>query len=167
MIYVISRRTCFLLLHSVLRASSGARILWMRRKTLGLLSRSTSRDFRHLVKVLFYISLNCYTNLYNLISGDIPFEDLSTAETVKDSSLASTPSEKKTSIMGTISGDFNHSFDSYGVNILLSKGIKMKKRSGLLGIFGQNKVETTISSLVLSPWSHMNPYLAWKGGQID
>jgi len=53
--------------------------------------------------------------------GDIPFEDLSTAETVKDSSLASTPSEKKTSIMGTISG------------------IKMKKRSGLLGIFGQNK----------------------------
>ena len=46
------------------------------------------------------------------ISGDIPFEDLSTAETVKDSSLASTPSEKKTSIMGTISGDFNHSFDS-------------------------------------------------------
>lgn len=53
--------------------------------------------------------------------GDIPFEDLSTVETVKDSSLASTPSEKKTSIMGTISG------------------IKMKKRSGLLGIFGQNK----------------------------
>jgi len=53
--------------------------------------------------------------------GDIPFEDLSTIETVKDSSLASTPSEKKTSIMGTISG------------------IKMKKRSGLLGIFGQNK----------------------------
>jgi len=53
--------------------------------------------------------------------GDIPFEDLSTTETVKDSSLASTPSEKKTSIMGTISG------------------IKMKKRSGLLGIFGQNK----------------------------
>ena len=45
-------------------------------------------------------------------SGDIPFEDLSTAETVKDSSLASTPSEKKTSIMGTISGDINHSFDS-------------------------------------------------------
>ena len=37
-------------------------------------------------------------------SGDIPFEDLSTVETVKDSSLASTPSEKKTSIMGTISG---------------------------------------------------------------
>ena len=109
---VISRRMCFLLLHSVLRASSGARILWMKRKILGLLSRSTSRDFRHLVKVLFYISLNCYTNLYNLISGDIPFEDLSTAETVKDSSLASTPSEKKTSIMGTISGDFNHSFDS-------------------------------------------------------
>ena len=39
-------------------------------------------------------------------SGDIPFEDLSTVETVKDSSLASTPSEKKTSIMGTISGSF-------------------------------------------------------------
>merc|ERR1712147_136822 len=43
--------------------------------------------------------------------GDIPFEDLSTTETVKDSSLASTPSAKKTAIMGTISG------------------IKMKKRS--------------------------------------
>lgn len=54
--------------------------------------------------------------------GDIPFEDLSTVDSsVRDASLSTTPSEKKTSIMGTISG------------------IKMKKRSGLLGIFGQNK----------------------------
>jgi len=53
--------------------------------------------------------------------GDIPFEDLSTTDSVREASLTSTPQEKKTSIMGTISG------------------IKMKKRSGLLGIFGQNK----------------------------
>jgi len=54
--------------------------------------------------------------------GDIPFEDLSTVDnSVRDASLNSTPSDKKTSIIGTISG------------------IKMKKRSGLLGIFGQNK----------------------------
>ena len=58
--------------------------------------------------------------------GDIPFEDLSTAES--GSGLGSTttpqntPSEKKNSILGTITGG------------------KIKKRSGLLGIFGQNKV---------------------------
>ena len=57
-------------------------------------------------------SFHRIVNQICIISGDIPFEDLSTTETVKDSSLASTPSEKKTSIMGTISGDFNHSFDS-------------------------------------------------------
>ena len=74
--------------------------------------------------------------------GDIPFEDLSSLDNVSGSafrylayrliSLSSgninastpqgTPSEKKTSILGTITGG------------------KIKKRSGLLGIFGQNKV---------------------------
>ena len=58
--------------------------------------------------------------------GDIPFEDLSTADSGSGNSSTttpqSTPSEKKTSILGTITGG------------------KIKKRSGLLGIFGQNKV---------------------------
>ena len=58
--------------------------------------------------------------------GDIPFEDLSTVDSGSGSSSTttpqSTPSEKKTSILGTITGG------------------KIKKRSGLLGIFGQNKV---------------------------
>jgi len=57
--------------------------------------------------------------------GDIPFEDLSTADSGSGNSTTttpqSTPSEKKTSILGTITGG------------------KLKKRSGLLGIFGQNK----------------------------
>jgi len=57
--------------------------------------------------------------------GDIPFEDLSTADSGSGNSSTttpqSTPSEKKTSILGTITGG------------------KIKKRSGLLGIFGQNK----------------------------
>ena len=58
--------------------------------------------------------------------GDIPFEDLSTVDSGSGTSSTttpqSTPSEKKTSILGTITGG------------------KIKKRSGLLGIFGQNKV---------------------------
>ena len=58
--------------------------------------------------------------------GDIPFEDLSTVDSGSGNSSTttpqSTPSEKKTSILGTITGG------------------KIKKRSGLLGIFGQNKV---------------------------
>jgi len=58
--------------------------------------------------------------------GDIPFEDLSSLDNVSGNINASTtpqgtPSEKKTSILGTITGG------------------KIKKRSGLLGIFGQNK----------------------------
>jgi len=57
--------------------------------------------------------------------GDIPFEDLSTVDSGSGNSSTttpqSTPSEKKTSILGTITGG------------------KIKKRSGLLGIFGQNK----------------------------
>jgi len=57
--------------------------------------------------------------------GDIPFEDLSTVESGSGNSSTSTPqntpSEKKNSILGTITGG------------------KIKKRSGLLGIFGQNK----------------------------
>jgi len=57
--------------------------------------------------------------------GDIPFEDLSSLDNVSGTINASTPqgtpSEKKTSILGTITGG------------------KIKKRSGLLGIFGQNK----------------------------
>merc|ERR1719410_1912625 len=57
--------------------------------------------------------------------GDIPFEDLSSQDNVSGNVNASTPqgtpSEKKTSILGTITGG------------------KIKKRSGLLGIFGQNK----------------------------
>merc|ERR1719278_1192458 len=57
--------------------------------------------------------------------GDIPFEDLSSLDNVSGNMNASTPqgtpSEKKTSILGTITGG------------------KIKKRSGLLGIFGQNK----------------------------
>eukprot|EP00090_Calanus_glacialis_P036486 TRINITY_DN6233_c0_g1_i4.p1 TRINITY_DN6233_c0_g1~~TRINITY_DN6233_c0_g1_i4.p1 ORF type:complete len:599 (+),score=196.43 TRINITY_DN6233_c0_g1_i4:105-1901(+) len=57
--------------------------------------------------------------------GDIPFEDLSTAESGSGNSSITTPqntpSEKKTSILGTITGG------------------NFKKRSGLLGIFGQNK----------------------------
>merc|ERR1719189_1011107 len=60
--------------------------------------------------------------------GDIPFEDLSSLDNVSGSINASTPqgtpSEKKTSILGTITGG------------------KIKKRSGLLGIFGQNKSVT-------------------------
>ena len=74
--------------------------------------------------------------------GDIPFEDLSSLDNVSGNSVRyrahwlislssgninastpqGTPSEKKTSILGTITGG------------------KIKKRSGLLGIFGQNKV---------------------------
>merc|ERR1711923_87965 len=58
--------------------------------------------------------------------GDIPFEDLSSLDNMSGSinpgTLQGTPSEKKTSILGTITG------------------VKIKKRSGLLGIFGQNKV---------------------------
>eukprot|EP00092_Neocalanus_flemingeri_P004945 GFUD01005318.1.p1 GENE.GFUD01005318.1~~GFUD01005318.1.p1 ORF type:complete len:600 (-),score=173.19 GFUD01005318.1:480-2279(-) len=58
--------------------------------------------------------------------GDIPFEDLSTVDSGSGNSSTTTtpqntPSEKKTSILGTITGG------------------KIKKRSGLLGIFGQNK----------------------------
>jgi len=57
--------------------------------------------------------------------GDIPFEDLSTVESGSGvgstTTPQNTPSEKKTSILGTITGG------------------KIKKRSGLLGIFGQNK----------------------------
>ena len=64
--------------------------------------------------------------------GDIPFEDLSTVE--RGSGVGSTttpqntPSEKKTSILGTITGGIT--------------GGKIKKRSDLLGIFGQKKVST-------------------------
>ena len=74
--------------------------------------------------------------------GDIPFEDLSSLDNVSGRAVVclglqliylwlgnmnastpqGTPSEKKTSILGTITGG------------------KIKKRSGLLGIFGQNKV---------------------------
>jgi len=57
--------------------------------------------------------------------GDIPFEDLSSLDNMSGSinpgTPQGTPSEKKTSILGTITG------------------VKIKKRSGLLGIFGQNK----------------------------
>jgi len=56
--------------------------------------------------------------------GDIPFEDLSTVDCGSGNSSTTpqnTPQEKKTSILGTITGG------------------KIKKRSGLLGIFGQNK----------------------------
>jgi len=59
--------------------------------------------------------------------GDIPFEDLSSVDNdstkggTPGGSLTNTPSEKKTSILGTITG------------------VKIKKRSGLLGIFSQNK----------------------------
>jgi len=57
--------------------------------------------------------------------GDIPFEDLSTVESGSGvgstTTPQNTPSEKKTSILGTITGG------------------KIKKRSGLLAIFGQNK----------------------------
>ena len=60
---------------------------------------------------------------------DIPFEDLSTAESGSGNSSTTTPqntpSEKKTSILGTITGG------------------NFKKRSGLLGIFGQNKVSNS------------------------
>ena len=71
-----------------------------------MLLRSTSLVF-HLL-VIFdssYVSKFDIEVDHKLLSGDIPFEDLSTVETVRDSSLASTPSEKKTSIMGTISGN--------------------------------------------------------------
>ena len=76
--------------------------------------------------------------------GDIPFEDLSSLDnmsgtqsqintgqvfiikfhlgSINPGTPQGTPSEKKTSILGTITGG------------------KIKKRSGLLGIFGQNKV---------------------------
>eukprot|EP00090_Calanus_glacialis_P036485 TRINITY_DN6233_c0_g1_i3.p1 TRINITY_DN6233_c0_g1~~TRINITY_DN6233_c0_g1_i3.p1 ORF type:complete len:602 (+),score=196.21 TRINITY_DN6233_c0_g1_i3:105-1910(+) len=57
--------------------------------------------------------------------GDIPFEDLSAVESGSGvgstTTPQNTPSEKKTSILGTITGG------------------NFKKRSGLLGIFGQNK----------------------------
>lgn len=57
--------------------------------------------------------------------GDIPFEDLSTVDSGSALGTPATPAEKKTSILGTITGG------------------KIKKRSGLLGIFGQTKVNTT------------------------
>jgi len=64
--------------------------------------------------------------------GDIPFEDLSSLDNMSASinpgTPQGTPSEKKTSILGTISGG------------------KFKKRSGLLGIFGQNKNVTGLNS---------------------
>jgi len=53
--------------------------------------------------------------------GDIPFEDLSTVDSGSALGTPATPAEKKTSILGTITGG------------------KIKKRSGLLGIFGQTK----------------------------
>ena len=71
--------------------------------------------------------------------GDIPFEDLSTVDSGSGvggtTTPQNTPSEKKTSILGTITGG------------------KIKKRSGLLGIFGQNKVRNSSSSAGKQVWS--------------
>merc|ERR1712110_232661 len=50
-----------------------------------------------------------------------------------------TPSEKKTSILGTITGG------------------KIKKRSGLLGIFGQNKNVTGMSPISQEDFSELPP----------
>jgi len=64
--------------------------------------------------------------------GDIPFEDLSSHDTTSGSinpgTPQGTPSEKKTSILGTITGG------------------KIKKRSGLLGIFGPTKNVTGLNT---------------------
>ena len=71
--------------------------------------------------------------------GNIPFEDLSTVDSGSGvgstTTPQNTPSEKKTSILGTITGG------------------KIKKRSGLLGIFGQNKVRNYGSSAGKQVWS--------------
>merc|ERR1719336_533845 len=73
--------------------------------------------------------------------GDIPFEDLSSQDNVSGNVNASTPqgtpSEKKTSILGTITGG------------------KIKKRSGLLGIFGQNKAVSV--STIQEDFSELPP----------
>merc|ERR1719228_2294215 len=75
--------------------------------------------------------------------GDIPFEDLSSLDNMSASinpgTPQGTPTEKKTSILGTISG------------------IKMKKRSGLLGIFGQNKNVTGLNSAPQEDFSELPP----------
>ena len=98
--------------------------------------------------------------------GDIPFEDLSSQDNVSGSKVVyqdcrlisfssgnvnastpqGTPSEKKTSILGTITGG------------------KIKKRSGLLGIFGQNKVhiiQMYSDSISLLNISNAFDYLSW------
>merc|ERR1712198_468475 len=75
--------------------------------------------------------------------GDIPFEDLSSLDNMSASinpgTPQGTPTEKKTSILGTISGG------------------KFKKRSGLLGIFGQNKNVTGLNSAPQEDFSELPP----------
>lgn len=75
--------------------------------------------------------------------GDIPFEDLSSLDNMSGSinpgTPQGTPSEKKTSILGTITGG------------------KIKKRSGLLGIFGQNKNVTGLSPVPQEDFSELPP----------
>jgi len=75
--------------------------------------------------------------------GDIPFEDLSSLDNMSGSinpgTPQGTPSEKKTSILGTITGG------------------KIKKRSGLLGIFGQNKNVTGMSPIAQEDFSELPP----------
>lgn len=75
--------------------------------------------------------------------GDIPFEDLSSLDNMSGSinpgTPQGTPSEKKTSILGTITGG------------------KIKKRSGLLGIFGQNKNVTGMSPVSQEDFSELPP----------
>ena len=57
---------------------------------------------------------------------DIPFEDLSSSEHSNVNSSINNINDKKT-ILGTITGG------------------KIKKRSGILGLFGQNKVSSVIT----------------------
>merc|ERR1712198_320803 len=75
--------------------------------------------------------------------GDIPFEDPSSLDNMSASinpgTPQGTPTEKKTSILGTISGG------------------KFKKRSGLLGIFGQNKNVTGLNSAPQEDFSELPP----------
>jgi len=75
--------------------------------------------------------------------GDIPFEDLSsldnTSGSINPGTPQGTPSEKKTSILGTITGG------------------KIKKRSGLLGIFGQNKNVTGVNAAPQEDFSELPP----------
>jgi len=75
--------------------------------------------------------------------GDIPFEDLSSLDNMSGSinpgTPQGTPSEKKTSILGTITG------------------VKIKKRSGLLGIFGQNKNSPGLNPTPQEDFSELPP----------